>query len=171
MEAAMEREGVGGGKRQFCTFRISGRRFGVDILDVKEINSEVHFTPVFHAPPEVRGYVNIRGEVYLVLDLALILRFESREVDDSSRIVLFDPEAGESFGVLVDSIGDIVTINDEDIENRRGEDQGPPEEGTERRKLDLGDGVCKLEEELLVLVKSKHMLSIIKKLCERGVAG
>ena len=83
-----------------------------------------------------------------------------------SRIVLFDPEAGESFGVLVDSIGDIVTVDEEQIENRREEDKGPPDEGTERRKLDLGEGVCKLEDELLVLVNSKNMLNIVQKLCD-----
>ena len=118
MEAAMEREGVETEKRQFCTFWISGRHFGVDILDVKEINSEVGFTPIFHAPKEVKGYVNIRGEIYLILDLGLILGFQSTEVDEPSRTVLFDSGAGEAFGVLVDSISDIVTVDVEQIENR-----------------------------------------------------
>jgi chemotaxis signal transduction protein len=167
MEAAMEREGVETEKRQFCTFWISGRHFGVDILDVKEINSEVGFTPIFHAPKEVKGYVNIRGEIYLILDLGLILGFQSTEVDELSRIVLFDSGAGEAFGVLVDSIGDIVTVDEEQIENRRMEDMGPPEEGSERRKLDLGGSVCKLEDELLVIVKSKNLLNIIENLCDR----
>ncbi|MBF0525581.1 MAG: hypothetical protein HQK56_10850, partial [Deltaproteobacteria bacterium] len=44
-------------KRQFCSFWLSGRLFGVDILDVKEINSEITFTPIFHASKEVKGYV------------------------------------------------------------------------------------------------------------------
>jgi len=165
MELATERLEVEAEKRQFCTFWISGRHFGVDILDVKEINSEVHFTPIFHAPKEVKGYVNIRGEIYLILDLALILGFKSKGLGESSRIVLFDAEAGEAFGVIVDSIGDIVTVDGEQIENRRAEDMGPPEEGSERRKLDLGGSVCKLEDGLLVIVKSTHLLSIIKQLC------
>jgi chemotaxis signal transduction protein len=170
MELATERRGVEEEKRQFCTFWIGDRHFGVDILDVKEINSEVHFTPIFHAPKEVRGYVNIRGEIYLILDLALILGFKSEGLSESSRIVLFDAEAGEAFGVVVDRIGDIVTVDASQIENRRTEDMGPPEEGLERRKLDLGGSVCKLEDELLVIVKSKHLLTIIKQLCSEGVA-
>ncbi|MDY6951559.1 MAG: chemotaxis protein CheW [Thermodesulfobacteriota bacterium] len=167
MELATQRPGGEAEKRQFCTFWISGRHFGVDILDVKEINSEVHFTPIFHAPEEVKGYVNIRGEIYLILDLALILGFKSEGLSESSRIVLFDAEAGEAFGVVVDSISDIATVDANQIENRRAEDMGPPEEGSERRKLDLGGSVCKLEDELLVIVKSENLLNIVKHLCSR----
>jgi chemotaxis signal transduction protein len=166
MEASVKREGVEMEDRQFCTFWISGRRFGVDILDVKEINSQLGFTPIFHAPREVRGYVNIRGEIYLILDLRLILGFEGKEVDRFSKLILFDSEAGEAFGVLVDTIGDIVTVNEEEIENRRVDDLGPPDEGTDRRRLDLGGDVCKLADELLVIVKSKSLLDIIRYLCK-----
>ncbi len=168
MEVSVEKERAQMEDRQFCTFWISERRFGVDILDVKEINSELGFTPIFHAPREVRGYVNIRGEIYLVLDLRLILGFESKEVDSLSKAILFDPEAGEAFGVLVDRIGDIVTVNETQIENRRAEDRGPPAEGADRRKLDLGGGVCKLEDELLVIVKSRSLLNIITQLCSNA---
>ena len=78
MQAAMKKETVETQKRQFCTFWISGRHLGVDVLDVKEINSEINLTPIFHAPKEVIGYVNIRGQIYLILDLRLILGFESK---------------------------------------------------------------------------------------------
>jgi chemotaxis signal transduction protein len=149
-------------KRQFCTFWISGRRYGVDVLDVKEVNPEVGFTPIFHAPEEVKGYVNIRGQIYLILDLRLILGFESKKVDEASRVVLFKSEAGEPFGILVDSIGDIVTVEKEQIEDRRIEDEGLPESvEQERRALDLGEGVCKLEDALLVIINSSNLLNVI----------
>jgi chemotaxis signal transduction protein len=167
MEAAIKKEEMESEARQFCTFWIGSRHFGVEILDVKEINAEVRFTPIFHAPREVKGYVNIRGEIYLILDLALLLGFQSKTVDALSRIVLFDSGAGETFGVLVDRIGDIVTVKEGQIENRRLEDVGPPDEASERRRLDLGGSVCKLEDELLVIVKSKNLLKIIKHLCEK----
>jgi len=160
MQAAKEEEAVEAQKLQFCTFRISGRRFGVDVLDVKEINSEVDFTPIFHAPEEVKGYVNIRGQIYLLLDLRLILGFESKKVDELSRVVLFKPGVGDPFGVLVDSIDDIETVDEDQIENRRKEDRELPE-GVERRGFDIGGGVCKLEEELLIIVNSRKLLNII----------
>ncbi|MDH5637536.1 MAG: chemotaxis protein CheW, partial [Nitrospinota bacterium] len=73
-------------KLQLSTFRLNDRLFGVDIQDVKEINTEVTFTQIFHASKEVRGYVNIRGQIHLVLDLRILLGFEKKEPDHDSRV-------------------------------------------------------------------------------------
>jgi chemotaxis signal transduction protein len=159
MEAAKVEEAVEAQKLQFCSFRISARRFGADVLDVKEINPEVDFTPIFHAPKEVKGYVNIRGQIYLLLDLRLILGFESKRIDEFSRVILFKPEIGDSFGVLVDSIDDIETVDEDQIENRRKEDRELPD-GVERRVFNVGSGVCKLEDELLIIINSRELLNI-----------
>ncbi len=148
---------------RYCTFRLSGRLYGVDIEDVKEINTEVNFTPIFHASREIKGYINIRGQIYLLLDLREIFGFESKEVDDTSRVVLFMPSVGEPFGVLVDSIEDVVTVNENMIENRRKQDQQAPE-GVERRAADVGEGVCKLENELLVILDAERLLNAVTRL-------
>ncbi len=160
MPTAAKRDAVETKKRQFCTFRIYGRLYGVDILDVKEINQKVDFTPIFHAPKEIKGNINIRGQIYLLLDLSLILGFESKPVDEISRVILFKSTIGESFGALVDSIDDIVTVDERQIENRRKKDHELPE-GVERRGLDISEGVCKLEDELLVIVNSRSLLKSI----------
>ena len=86
--------------------------------------------------------------------------FESKKVDELSRVVLFKPGVGDPFGVLVDSIDDIETVDEDQIENRRKEDRELPE-GVERRGFDIGGGVCKLEEELLIIVNSRKLLNII----------
>lgn len=142
---------------RYCTFRLSGRLYGVDIEDVKEINTEVNYTPIFHASEAIKGYINIRGQIYLLLDLRKIFGFADKEIDESSRVVLFMPEVGDPFGVLVDSIEDVVTVNQQMIENRRRKDQKVPE-GIERRAADVGEGVCKLENELLIILNAKRML-------------
>ncbi|MFC1516447.1 chemotaxis protein CheW [Thermodesulfobacteriota bacterium] len=160
MQVAEKNEAVKSQRRQFSTFRIFDRLYGVDILDVKEINREIDITPIFHAPKEVKGYVNIRGKIYLLLDLRLILGFETKAVDDANRIVLFKPETGDSFGVLVDKIDDIVTIDEKQIENRRKKDREVPD-GVERRSVDIGEGVCRLEDELLVILNARNLLKII----------
>ena len=60
---------------RFCTFRLSDRLYGVNINDVKEINTEISYTPIFHATEEIKGYINIRGQIYLLLDLRKIFGF------------------------------------------------------------------------------------------------
>src|SRR3954471_10321458 len=94
-------------QRLFCTFRVGGRLYGVDILDVKEVTAETAFTRVAHAPDEVLGLVNIRGHVYLALDLRRLLGMTATVLPGDSRLVLFKPAAGNAFGVVVDEIADI----------------------------------------------------------------
>jgi chemotaxis signal transduction protein len=146
-----------GRKRQFCSFRIADHLFGVDILDVKEIKDEVTLTPVCHAPREIRGIVNIRGHVYLILDLRLLLGFDSKTVNEESRIVLFKQKVGESFGVLADCIGDMIEVDETQIEDRSDENGSPAPMA--QRRPDLTRGVCKLEDELLIILDAGKFLS------------
>ena len=147
--------------RRFCTFRLSGRLYGVDIQDVKEINTEISSTPIFHAPKEIRGYINVRGQVYLLLDLRMIFGFEEKEVDHESRVILFMPAVGDPCGILVDKIDDVVTVDDNLIENRRkGKDE---HDGLERRSSDVGEGVCKLKDELLIILNARKLFNAIKR--------
>jgi len=147
-------------KHQFCTFRIAEHIFGINILDVKEINAESDFTPIFHAPPAVKGYVNIRGQIYLILDLRLILGFKSKELDKSSRLMLFKPNVGESFGVLVDQIGDVVKVRESEIEEDLKNIQNDSEI-LKKNGLNLEMGVCKLKDRLIVILNSRNLLKSI----------
>lgn len=145
---------------RFCTFRLSERLYGVDIKDVKEINTEINFTPIFHAPQEIKGYINIRGQIYLLLDPRKLFGFDDKEIDDASRVVLFMPHVGEPCGVLVDSIEDVVAVDEKMIENRRQNEQKVPE-GIERRAADVGEGVCKLQKELLIILNAERLLKSV----------
>ncbi len=145
--------------KQFCTFRLQNRLFGVDILDVREVNTEHVFTTIYHSPEIVRGYVNIRGQLYLILDLRRVFGLDPREFDNESRLILFKDTVGETFGVLVDEVGDIIEVMTDDIEDRRVAHSEPPE-GVERRAIsdDVAIGVCKLENELLIMLNARRLL-------------
>lgn len=145
------------GRLQLCTFRLADQLFGVDILEVKEINRAVDFTPIYHAPREVRGYVNIRGQIRLVLDLRMMLGLPARPLDARSRVVIFKDDVGESFGVLVDDIGDIVKVDESQLEERRNHEEGPGTPGTHP----LIWGEAKLDGTLLVLLNARRLLPTI----------
>ena len=145
--------------RQFCTFEVAGRLFGVDILDVKEINAETDFTPVFHAPPDVKGYVNIRGQIHLVLNLRRMLGFAGDEAScsESRRLVIFKPAVGEAFAVLVDRIGDILTVDQAGIEDVESDALGDAKIG-DGAQTHLMLGVYKLPDRLLVILDARRFL-------------
>ena len=146
--------------RMFCTFRVNDRLFGVDILDVKEVTAETTFTRVAHAPDEVLGLVNIRGHIYLALDLHRLLGLSATVVTGESRLVLFKPSVGHAFGVLVDAISDIRTVDASHTESFARADRESAAVGAGR--ADLIDCVCHLDGELLVVLDPRRFLAVIE---------
>lgn len=151
---------------RYCTFRLSGRLYGVDIRDVKEINTEIRYTPIFHATEEIKGYINIRGQIYLLLDLRKVFGFKNKQEDENTRVLLFMPGVGELCGILVDKIDDVVTVDEMLIENRRQAEREAPE-GHERRGADIGEGVCKLDDELLIILSASKLVQLVASMQNR----
>lgn len=146
---------------QFCSFRVCGRLFGVDIIYVKEICNDIQLTAIFHAPEPVGGYMNIRGKIHLVIDLRKLFGFESKEIDRDSRVVIFKQSVGESFGILVDSIADVLEVDQACIvERRQQKDIDMKHAMQDRRKTasKLTCGICKIQEGLLVVLNAGQIL-------------
>ena len=139
---------------------MNDRLFGVDILDVKEVTAETTFTRVAHAPDEVLGLVNIRGHIYLALDLRRLLGMPATVVTGDSRLVLFKPSVGNAFGVMVDAISDIQTVDASRIESFARPDHEAAAAGAGR--VDLIDSVCELADELLVVLNPRRFLAVIE---------
>ena len=144
----------------YCTFRSAGQLYGVPILDVKEVTTETTCTRIPHAPAEVRGYVNIRGHVFLALDIRRLLGLPGETSQLDRRLVIFKATVGPSFGVLVDEIGDIVAVSTEQTENLRSSNP----DGTEQRdRNELVTRLCKLPDELLIALDPRRFLAIIER--------
>ena len=73
--------------KQFVTFRMDNNFFGIDILTVKEVNIDYAITPVHHSPSIVKGYVNLRGEIFLILNLRSLLGLANRDIKKSKLII------------------------------------------------------------------------------------
>jgi purine-binding chemotaxis protein CheW len=135
------------------TFRLGESLFGFDVRLVQSVNTLPPLTPVPHAPPAVRGCVNLRGQIHLVLDLKSLLEMGTTEAGPLTRLVVFKPALGEPFGVLVDRVGDVVALPADRVEGRRAEED---ESGAAHGGLVAGIG--KLEGELLVLLDASRLL-------------
>jgi purine-binding chemotaxis protein CheW len=146
--------------RAFCTFRVDGHLFGVDILDVKEVTTETTSTRIAHAPEEVLGLVNIRGHIYLALDLRRLLGMPKTKVTAESRLVLFKPTVGATFGVIVDEISEIHRVSPDKIESYAST-QDEVVTSKVRRK-DLISAVCRLPDELLVVLNPQRFLNVVE---------
>ncbi len=95
--------------RQLATFRLGELLLGIDIRCIREINRVTDFTPVPDAPPQVRGVVNLRGDVVTVINLRTILDLPPQEITPWTRLMIVQSE-DEAIGVLVDRVSDVATV-------------------------------------------------------------
>lgn len=144
--------------KKFCSFYLGDRFYGIDILDVREISLQMDFNSVPHAPEEVKGLVNIRGEIHLVVDLRVLFHLPPLELDSNSRLLIFKTKIGPPFGALVDRVGDVVEVEEETIEERRKKEQSG-EEGSRRKPSHaITNGVCKLPNDLMIVLDAYQLV-------------
>lgn len=129
--------------RQFCTFFLDGLNFGVPVSDVQEVLRYQEMTPAPLAPEVVAGLINLRGEIVMAIDLRRRMGMPKLP-DDKQPMNVVVRAQGEVVSLLVDEIGDVLTV-DEDVYEE------PPEtvEGVAR---ELIRGVFKLDGRLLLVL-------------------
>jgi purine-binding chemotaxis protein CheW len=95
---------------EVITLVVKDVEFCVDIKVVREIRGWTPATPVPHAPPYVKGVINLRGIVMPVLDLAAQLDLGMTE--PSSRHVIVVVQCGDKLaGLLVDSVQETFHVS------------------------------------------------------------
>ena len=101
--------------RKFIALRVNGLEFCVDINNVREIRGWTPATPLPRAPSYVRGVINLRGKVLLIIDLAARLGLAPMEPTGTSVITVIDTKE-QPVGLLVEAVSDILAVSDSDIQ-------------------------------------------------------
>lgn len=113
-------------EQEYITFYLGDLLLGINIHHVQEINRNLDMTLVPHAPSSVKGVINLRGEVVLVVDLRQVLGLPTAPLTRSSRNVIVK-NGDEQIGLLVDRVADVVLASGEELDpmpaNLRGMDQ------------------------------------------------
>ena len=129
--------------RQLITFHLGSQSFGLDIMAIREIRAWSPTTRLPHVPHYVAGVVNLRGTVLPVIDLGARLGWEPTSPTDRHVIIVAQIE-GQLRGLIVDSVSDIVTAQDEDI-------QPPPSTGNDTVVPYL-EGLVALEDRMVMVL-------------------
>lgn len=160
-------EAGGAGTLQVCTFRIGNRLFGIPILEIREICDVMDITPVFHAPPCILGYMNLRGQIHLVADIRSLFGLSFAEDAPARRkVVVFKPKVEEPFGILVDGTDEVVAVEAGALRERRQAAASEEERRGQERRTSFGEivqGVCRLEKGLLVVLRPQALVQAVEK--------
>lgn len=135
---------------ELATFLIGTSLIGIDIKQVQEINRNLQLTRVPQAAAEVRGVVNLRGDVVTVLDLRVIFGLAPIAIDRNSRNIIV-ADAEERIGLLVDGIADVVHVTADQID-------APPANLCHVSGR-FFRGVHQLENDLLLILDTQRVLT------------
>ena len=102
--------------REFLMFVVGGELFGIELTGIKEILSPPPITPVPRSSREVLGVCSVRGLLVTVLCLRRKLRLAETSSGRRSRILLTTSPAGETVGLLVDEVRQVVRLQASEIE-------------------------------------------------------
>ena len=96
---------------EFVTVTIGEHLFGLPIARVQDVFVPARLTRVPLAPPEVAGILNLRGRVVTAIDMRRRLDLGARPDGEPLMAVGIDIK-GESYGLLVDAVGEVMRLPD-----------------------------------------------------------
>ena len=137
---------------QWVTFQIGNERYGVNVLQVQEVLKYTEITPVPGAPHYVLGIINLRGIVVTVIDTRKRFGLESKETDETSRIIFIEVK-GHIIGMLVDSVAEVVSLQPSDIEST------PNVSNEENDNAKYIQGVFSDSENILILIDVEKLFT------------
>ena len=128
---------------QILVFNINNELYGIDILKVQEILNFIQPTPIPNCPDYLKGIINLRGTIILVIDLRARFHFDS-PMDPNNCVIVVVAIGNKKYGLVVDSVSDVLTINEENIQ-----EDIDIHSGIDNRYI---MGLVKANEQMIILV-------------------
>jgi len=101
--------------RGYCTFRLAGESFALELGSLCEVRSGLDITPVRGAPPAVIGLVNLRGRIATAIDPHAALGLEDERGSEYARLLVVGRDR-ELLALRVDEVGFPVDLGPAEIE-------------------------------------------------------
>ena len=100
---------------RILVFKLNGEYFATDIMEVERILGSIGTTKLPDSPSFLEGIIKYEEEVIPVINLSNKFGFNSSSVDSTSKVIVVKKEIGK-FGVIVDAVNEVTTVNEEVID-------------------------------------------------------
>jgi purine-binding chemotaxis protein CheW len=144
----------------YVTFTIGNQLFGIAVKDVLDVFIPQAITRVPLAPPEVGGVLNLRGRIVTMIDVRERLGLPPRKANSASMAVGIE-RSGESYGLIIDQIGEVVTLDLADL-------QRTPE-NLDLKWRRVSRGIYRIEGTLLIVLDVNLLVSFDRRLERSGL--
>jgi purine-binding chemotaxis protein CheW len=137
---------------EYVTTMIGGQLFGLPISRVQDVFMPERLTRVPLASNDVAGVLNLRGRIVTAIDMRARLGLPKEETGRPPMAVGVELR-GESYGLLIDSIGEVMKLPDE------GREVNPV--NLDPRMTEMSAGVHRLDGQLMVVLDVERVLEIV----------
>jgi purine-binding chemotaxis protein CheW len=139
------------GVTEYVTAMIGGQLFGLPIARVQDVFMPERLTRVPLATSDVAGVLNLRGRIVTAIDMRARLGLPKNEDGRPPMAVGVDLR-GESYGLLIDAIGEVLKLPDD------GREVNPV--NLDPRMAKMAGGVHRLDGQLMVVLDVDRVLEI-----------
>lgn len=133
---------------QIVVFKLGDEHFAVEAEKVQGINDMMSMTLVSKAPNYIKGLINLRGSIKLLVDINLLLNVNTS--DNQENIIILNV-GDEEIGVCVDEVEEVLDINESSIQILEEEVEYP-----------YIKGIYKHDEKLLTIIDIDKLLKYKK---------
>ena len=106
---------------QYIVVTIGVEQYGINIQYVDNIVRMQKITRVPMVQKFFKGVMNVRGEIIPVMSIRGRFGMEDDVYTDKTRIIILKPEQQEAIGILVDSVKEVVSLEEGNIEKVRSD--------------------------------------------------
>jgi purine-binding chemotaxis protein CheW len=139
------------GTKEFVTVHVADQLFGVQVTDIRDVFALKGLTQVPGSRPEIAGVLNLRGRIVTAIDARCRLGLPERDEGYDGMMAVGVEHAGEAYGVLVDSVGDVLRLTDTQCE--------PNPVNLDPTWKTISQGVYRLEGKLLITLDIERFLA------------
>lgn len=136
----------------YLTVKIGDQLFGFPVIHLRDIFKSLEITPIPLAPKAILGSINLRGKVVTVIDLRLKF-YPNINLENRKSMHIAVAHGSELLSFVVDSVGDVVNIPHTKFE--------PLPSTLEQHWLNIAEGVCQLNDSLIIRLNMEHLLDLI----------
>ena len=133
---------------QLVTFQLGAEKYGINIMEVKEIVDYEEIRSIPNAPVYVEGIYNLRGDIIPIISLHRRFHLQRPEdIDEDSLLILTIGDM--ELGIIIDRVLRVIPIEAEEIQ--------PPPQMLSGIGAEYIQGVVHQDDSYLIILDSRRL--------------
>ncbi|SDP69209.1 chemotaxis protein CheW [Clostridium gasigenes] len=103
---------------KILVFELNKELYATDIMEVERILGYEKPTQLPESPAFLDGVIKYEDGILPIINLANKFKLKSKAISDENKLIVIKKQVGK-FAILVDSVCEVININEEDIDDPR----------------------------------------------------